>query len=129
MASFSERSKSKLYTCHNDLQRLFNEVIKHWDCTILCGYRGQKEQDNAYNSGRSDKKFPDGKHNKEPSMAVDVTPYPIDWGQREKHYSFAFFVLGIATMMGIKLRLGADWDSDKDLSDQELFDLNHFELT
>ncbi|MCK5018010.1 MAG: hypothetical protein KAS32_13220 [Candidatus Peribacteraceae bacterium] len=128
MPSFSERSKSKLYTCHPDLQKLFNEVVKHWDCTVLWGYRNREQQNNFYNNGASNKKFPESKHNKEISEAIDVTPYPIKWLPKERHYAFSFFVLGIATMMGIKLRLGSDWDGDKDLNDQELFDLNHFEL-
>lgn len=57
MPYYSERSKKRLETCHEDLQKLFNEVIKHFDCTILCGHRGQEEQDKAFAEGMSFK-FP-----------------------------------------------------------------------
>ena len=47
MPSFSQRSLDRLATCHPDLNRLFTEVVKHFDCTVLCGHRGQEEQDKA----------------------------------------------------------------------------------
>ena len=37
MPEFSEKSKGKLETCKQPLQRLFNMVIKAIDITILCG--------------------------------------------------------------------------------------------
>ena len=39
MPRFSNRSKTRLESCHSDLQRLMNEVIKHVDITVLEGYR------------------------------------------------------------------------------------------
>jgi len=46
MPAFGERSRNNLKTCHEDLQKLFNEVIKHFDCSVICGHRGQEEQMN-----------------------------------------------------------------------------------
>ena len=43
MPKFSKKSKSKLETCDSKLQDLFNEVIMHFDCSILCGHRGEEE--------------------------------------------------------------------------------------
>jgi len=64
-------------------------------------------------------------------MAVDVAPYikgkGIVW-DKEQGYHFAGFVLGIASILNIKIRCGADWDSDKDIHDQTFDDLCHFEL-
>ena len=68
------------------------------------------------------------KHNQEPSLAVDVAPWPIDWNDSHRFYHFAGFVLGIAAALNIRLRWGGDWDSDFDLRDQTFFDLPHFEL-
>lgn len=72
MPRFSIKSRSKLHTCDERLVKLFHEVVKHFDCTIIEGHRGQKAQDAAYNKGNSKLKFPYGKHNKSPSIAVDV---------------------------------------------------------
>ena len=44
MPKFSQRSKDRLNTCHEDLVRLFTEVIKHYDCTILEGQRTPERQ-------------------------------------------------------------------------------------
>ena len=128
MPHFSQISKDNLATCHQQLQTLFNEVIKHYDCTIITGYRSNEEQDALYNDGKSQCKGGQSKHNHSPSLAVDVTPYPIDWDDTKRFYHFVGFVKGIASQLGIKLRTGADWDDDNDLNDQSFFDLNHFEL-
>ena len=104
MPRFGRRSRERLATCNKDLQMVFNEVIKHVDCSVLCGTRGEEEQNKAYDEGRSKVKYPKGRHNASPSYAVDVTPYPIDWEDRERQTLFAGFVLGIANQMGITLR-------------------------
>lgn len=128
MPSYSSRSRGKLQECHPDLQDLFNEVIKHFDCAILTGHRSKEKQNDAFAKGLSKLKYPQSKHNKTPSLAVDVAPYPIDWGDKERFYYFAGVVKGIATQMGIDIRWGGDWDSDTQVHDQTFMDLPHFEL-
>ena len=133
MPSFSSKSKAKLSTCDTRLQKVFNEVIKHWDCTIIEGHRDKETQNEYYRTGKSKLQYPDGKHNSIPSKAVDVAPYfstspHIRWDDSQSFAYFAGFVLGIATSMGIKLRHGADWDKDKDTRDQSFMDWPHFEL-
>ncbi|MFV2058916.1 MAG: M15 family metallopeptidase [Thiohalomonadales bacterium] len=128
MPNFSVKSKRKLAEAHPDLQLVFNEVIKIFDCSVLCGYRTEEEQDELFRQGMSKVRYPDSKHNYQPSNAVDVAPYPIDWNDRERFYFFAGHVIGIAHSMGIKLRHGGDWDGDKDIKDQSFYDLPHFEL-
>ena len=128
MFKFSKSSKEKLSFCHSDLQTLFNEVIKDFDCTILVGHRNEKDQNDAYEKGLSKLKFPLSKHNKMRSEAVDVAPYPIDWKDTKRFYFFAGYVLGIADRMGIKITWGGDWNRNKDLNDQTFMDLVHFEL-
>lgn len=129
MPQFSDLSKQRLATCHPKLQALFNEVIKHYDCTVTCGYRSAAEQEEAVRTGKSKTLFPDSKHNKTPSMAVDVVPCPVDWKNMEAFYHFGGFVRGIASTMGIKIRWGGDWDGDFQLKDQNFYDLPHFELS
>jgi peptidoglycan L-alanyl-D-glutamate endopeptidase CwlK len=124
-------------------------VVLHYDCTIIEGHRDMVTQNSYYNQGRSKVRWPDGKHNKSPSQAVDAAPYisgrgipwpkaPTDWndsGQRNTYikdtnqfYHFAGFVIGMAETLDIPIRWGGDWDMDNDFRDNKFDDLVHFEL-
>lgn len=127
MPKYSRKSKERLSTCHEDLQKIFNEVIKHWDCTILEGHRTKETQDEYFRTGRSKLEWPNSKHNSKPSLAVDVAPWPIDWNDRERFIHFAGFVKGVANGMGIEIRCGADWNGDGRFT-ESFFDAPHFEL-
>ena len=74
MPRFGTRSKSRLHTCDERLQKLFKEVVKGFDCTVIEGHRGKTKQNAAYDKGNSKLKYPKGKHNRIPSIAVDVAP-------------------------------------------------------
>lgn len=133
MFYFGKTSTKKLSECHPDLQLLFREVIKYYNCSVITGRRGEKEQDQAFSEGRSQIEYPLSKHNFFPSRASDVIPWfedspHIRWNDREAFYHFGGFVRGTASKMGIKIRWGGDWDRDRDLHDQNFFDLPHFEL-
>lgn len=128
MYKFGKRSKECLSTCHEDLQKLFNEVIKYYDCSVICGHRNKEDQDRAYHEGHSGVQWPDSRHNRLPSMAVDVIPWPVDWKDEKRFYMFVGIVRGIAAIMGIKILVGADWDGDMEVKDQNFHDLPHFEL-
>jgi len=131
MPKFSKKSRERLETCDERLQKVFNEVIKHYDCTILEGERSLERQQELYEQGKSKLKE-GGKHNTSPSQAVDVAPYiegkGIPWNDSKYFYRFNGFVLGVASSMGIKLRTGYDWDQDGDLDDQTFMDGPHYEL-
>jgi peptidoglycan L-alanyl-D-glutamate endopeptidase CwlK len=133
MPEFSARSKARLLSCEYDIQRLFNEVIKYRDCTIICGHRGKEGQDEAVRNGFSRVRWPGSKHNNKPSCAVDVMPYfacepHIRWDDQLSTYNFIGFVQGVADMLVIEIRSGADWDMDDDFTDQNFMDLPHYEL-
>jgi peptidoglycan L-alanyl-D-glutamate endopeptidase CwlK len=133
MPTFSRISAERLSTAHPDLQRLFNEVIKHFDCVVLCGKRSKEEQDKAVAEKKSKTPWPQSKHNTTPAAAVDVAPYndqnlPVDWNDIGRFYYFAGFVMGIASQMGINIRYGGDWDKDTQVKDETFKDLPHFEL-
>lgn len=136
MNSFSKVSKAKLSTCHRDLQTLFEYVIVGYDCTVVCGHRGEEEQNAAFAAGNSKLKWPDSKHNSLPSKAVDVVPYEktgLDWGKTQSAF-FAGYVKGIADRLfeqGLithRIRLGIDWNSDNDIDDTKFWDACHFEI-
>jgi len=128
MPSFSEESLYQLNSCDMQLQRLFYEVVKDFDCKVICGYRDEVEQNAFFKDGKTKVKYPDSKHNWVPSRAVDVVPYPVDWNNLNRFYVFGGYVKGIANKLGIKIRWGGDWDNDNDITDQNFNDLPHFEL-
>lgn len=138
MPKFSQESFSKLSTCDLELQTLFYEVIKYYDCTVLEGYRDQQKQEKAFNEKKTKLHFPHGKHNRTPSIAVDVAPFPVDFSEKFKNlvrfYLFAGYVLAISDQLKAQgkmtrtIRWGGDWNGDKDMSDQTFNDLVHFEL-
>lgn len=133
MPNFSSTSAKRLSTCDQRLQDLFNEVIKYYDCTILEGYRTKEEQNEYYRTGKSTLQYPESKHNKQPSKAVDVIPYHKEaphyrWEDKQGFSLFAGFVLGIASQMNIPIRWGGDWDGDKNIHEHSFIDMPHFEI-
>ena len=120
MPSFSKTSIAKLETCHPELQRLFLEVVKTTDCTVICGHRGARDQMLAYETRHSKVKWPLSPHNQTPSMAVDVGPYPLVWTEHETFDSLAEVVLETAKRLGIKVRWGGHFKT--------LIDKPHWEL-
>lgn len=134
MPAFSNRSNQRLNTCHDDLQRIMREVVKEFDCTILCGHRDEATQNRMVAEGKSQIRWPNGKHNSKPSHAVDAAPYPINWHDRERFHYFAGFVMGVADRLRQEgkirsyLRWGGDWDRDTQVQDNNFDDLVHFEI-
>jgi peptidoglycan L-alanyl-D-glutamate endopeptidase CwlK len=125
---FSKESLANLKTCDKRLRKLFNEVIKHFDCSIIGGYRSDSEQEFYFKKGLTKLRGGESKHNLQPSQAIDVCPYPIDWSNHKRYILFAGYVKGIASQMNIKIRWGGDWDSDNIMKDQTFNDLPHFQL-
>ena len=128
MPSFGDRSSGALETVDPRLVRVLDEAIKHFDFTVLEGHRGEREQNVAYDAGKSQRLWPTGSHNSMPSKAVDVAPYPIDWKDAQAFVYLAGFVVGIGAMMGVRIRWGGDWDSDRQTDDENFRDLGHLEL-
>ena len=136
MNRFSTTSKVRLATCHRDLQTLFNHIILERDCTIVCGYRNEEDQNKAFEEGKSKKRYPNSKHNTTPSLAVDVAPYEksgIDWGKLQSA-EFSGYVKGVADqlfrigVMKHRIRTGADWNCDYNIDDTTFWDAHHFEI-
>jgi len=128
MYKFGSRSRKQMENIHPDLKKVLNEVIKYVDCSVLEGYRSGERKNKLFEEGRTKVKYPNGRHNANPSRAVDVVPYPIDWDDRERFHLFAGFVLGIARSMGINLRWGGDWNQNFEVDDNQFDDFPHFEI-
>jgi hypothetical protein len=77
MYSFGKASMRHIMTLHEDLQTVLVEAIKtsKIDFCVYCGYRGEKEQNRAYNAKKSQLQYPASLHNKVPAMAFDFAPY------------------------------------------------------
>ena len=126
MPSFSKRSKTNLSQAHPDLQTLFNEVIKERDCSVICGERGEKAQNKAYAEGNSKKRYPDSKHNKKPSLAVDVVPWPLDWNDIKGFKEFGEYVMRVYERMWGEGKIksviswGGHWRTFKDYPHYEI---------
>lgn len=129
---YSITSKHNRDTCVPELIKVANHVAEYWDTIIPEGYRGEEKQNEYYTKGTSRIKWPHGKHNSYPSKAIHLAPYNsnlgIDWKDTELFYKYGFFVMGLASSLGIKLRWGGDWDMDGITTDQTFNDLIHFEF-
>ena len=90
------------------------------DFTVICGERDKVAQDEAYGKGASKLKYPKSKHNRKPSLAVDIAPYPIDWNNHARFTELAKRFKRIAENKSINVRWGGDFKGFKDLV--------HFEL-
>ena len=136
---FSSTSLARLETCHPDLQLILHYGIKWLDISIFCGHRGEEEQNKAYVEGKSGLRWPDSKHNKFPSMAVDCGPYfkelrNTDWEDFAAFAMMADRLMFIAELLyeageiQHKLRWGGDWDGDRRTADHRFRDGPHIEL-
>jgi peptidoglycan L-alanyl-D-glutamate endopeptidase CwlK len=106
------------------------------DCTIICGTRGKAEQNKYFEEGKSKLKWPNSKHNRNPSLAVDVAPFlhgSVSW-KRDQLLYFAGYVQSRADQLrriGVishEIRLGADFNMDGDVTNDNFKDEVHFEL-
>lgn len=155
MPAFSDKSWDNLQTCHSAIIRWCSELIKTIDFSVREGHRGEEAQEAAFRAGTSKLHYPFSKHNKQPSEAVHLRPYPLEWEKvltferfirdgvpasrrRQffdsyltyvRYYYFAGYARSVAGGMGIRVRWGGDWDRDHTFSDQSFHDLEHWEVS
>ena len=135
MPKFGSRSRGKLETCDDRIQRVMNRAIEAFDFTIVWGHRGEAAQNEAFDKGNSKLKFPDSKHNGLPSKAIDVAPWvegQIPWNKVEYFYILAGHIMQAAKEECVTLRWGGDWGGDGTIvkyDDSEVLnDVGHFEI-
>lgn len=126
MFYFSKKSKAQLETCHKDLQAVCEELIKQYDFSVLWGHRSEKEQNAAYRSKKSQVKYPHSAHNKTPSLAVDIAPYPIDWNDLSRFKEMIIRFDTVANMLRTQGKItsnfvyGANWKTLPDFPHIEI---------
>ena len=99
------------------------------DLSIICGHRGESTQNAAYDSGASKVRWPNSKHNAQPSKAFDFVPYPkLNWNDASRFARIAGALQLAAATVGVKLRWGGDWDADGATIDENFHDLGHIEV-
>lgn len=87
------------------------------DTCVICTFRGEAEQMEAYNARpqRSKKPWPESGHNKFPPIAVDFLPYPLAWAEWEKNpaplWMLQGYVRATAERMRIVLKPAIRWDA------------------
>ena len=128
MPQFSKRSLSRLASCDAQLQMVCNAAIEKTDFAVLQGYRGEAEQNDAFDRGMSKLRYPKSKHNAWPSRAVDIAPYPIDWNDTKRFVALADIMLAEAKRLGVNMRWGGDWNRNGEWRDEKFRDMPHFEL-
>lgn len=126
MPKFGRASSQRLATCHPDIRKVCEQLIKTYDFSVTCGHRGKADQEAAYKNGNSKVRWPNSAHNALPSNAVDLVPYPVDWNDIGRFKELAAGFLAIANFMrelGIikhEFVWGGNWRTLKDYP--------HFEL-
>ena len=115
------------------LNAIGDVVLQIKDHSVIKGHRGEDEQNEAYNAVPQRSKLPwrKGNHNAYPSKAQDVKAYPFpekEQEQREEQLYLLGLYRGVAAMMGVDLRTGADWDRDGEILDNGFDDFFHAEI-
>ena len=109
------KSLSKLKECHPNLIKLINHVDTYYPVQVICGHRNEADQNKAFAEKKSKLKWPKSKHNKKPSLAVDVVPDPdrspktIDWTDLKEFEVMCLAIEAAADDLDIKIRLGRDF--------------------
>lgn len=114
MPNLSMHSQEELRTLDQRLQKLLIKAITITDFTIIEGKRTLERQKILFKEGKS--KTLDSKHvtGNDPSLAVDVCPYPVDWNDLKAFTHLIGIIKGIAYCDGIKIRCGMDFETFKD---------------
>ena len=158
MNTWGKKSVAERATSDSRLNEIGDVVLQIKDHSVDKGHRGQQEQHQAFINGHSKLDWPDGNHNALPSKAQDVRTYPSppaiefdkdpdkmseqelraeikklrrlakDQPLREEQLYLLGLYRGVAAMMGVPLRTGADWDRDGEILDNGFDDFFHVEI-
>jgi len=155
----SKKGREIYQTLHNDLQLIIDGILEYCvvDITLVEGHRAPSKQFEYYKKGREktgdgvwkivnkskvitniDGYKKKGKHNYDPSRAIDVCAYVSGKPHLSWNHTQLAYIAGTAMMVAEvlyaegkishKLRWGNDWDMDGDFSDNSLVDAPHLEL-
>ena len=156
--TLGQRSLSRLDGVHPDLVRVVKRAAimatADEDFTVLEGIRSKEQMCINYGKGRTaaqcEAKGVAGKY-AQPKVAkvtwlsdpfnsnhrrradgygraVDLAPFPIDWNNHARFDRLANLMFRAASIEGVAIRWGADWDRDGKAWERGESDSPHFEL-
>ncbi len=114
MPVFGKNSLKHRSQMHPDLQLVFDEAIKTYNLSLLCGHRNKEDQNKAFSEGFSKVQWPNSRHNIFPSEAGDAAPYPLDWKDIAAFKEMAKHVKAAAKKVNVEIEWGGDWKTFKD---------------
>lgn len=130
--TWSHRSKRVYDTLDPRLQKLVIRMRDEvGDISLTSGHRDCQEQMELFHAGASTLTWPNSKHNKRPSIAVDFAPYPYPADENKLWGALGYLAghaMRIAKEEGFEVRWGGDWNGDGDLTNQSFDDLFHLEV-
>lgn len=126
MNKYGTRSKQVRSELTPTLRIIFDTVLERMDHSLVCGFRPENEQNMAFAAGASKLRWPNSKHNRKPSPAVDADPYPLKKGAAGKEQSiyFAGYVQGVSDIL---FKLGETRRRTRNLGNTSLGDWRHTE--
>ena len=129
VVTLGRTSKRRLATCCGPLKKIVKAAATDPGCPcdfgVVCGARGEAEQNEAFAGGKSNTKWGESDHNvmmgPNPfSMGVDVAPYDPGmknyvWDDKDPRYeALASHLLSVASKLGYKLEWGGNYRSISD---------------
>lgn len=129
MYKFGKRSLSCQVGVHPDLVRVVNKAmsLQIMDFTIYYGVRTPEEQEKLYQQGRTTpgpivtwtKNSYHLAQDDGYGHAMDIAPYPVDWGNSLRFARLAGIIQACAVLEGVDIEWGGIWKNR---------DLPHFQL-
>lgn len=118
---WGERSLKVKEELHIDLVLCVDQCLEWspFDLALTEGYRGEKDQNDAFDRGASELRFPHGRHNTKPARAVHIEPYPIDYDDLSRYHLLGGLMIAAGGLFNVRLR----W-----LGPTSLRDFAHWEL-
>ena len=117
MAVFGARSKACLGTCTPAVQNVCNSAIRFIDFAVTTGHRTNEEQARLYAQGRTmpgrivtNARPGESVHNRNPSVAFDFCPWPVDWDDIVRFGVVAGVLQHVGWTIGFDVQWGGDWD-------------------
>ena len=119
--AWGKRSNDVRSELHIDLVLCVDQCLEWspFDLALTEGFRGAREQTEAYEAGLSELRFPSSRHNMKPARAVHIEPYPIDYDDIARYQLLAGMMIAAGGLFNVRLR----W-----LGPTSLRDYAHWEL-
>lgn len=128
--TWSRKSQAVRATLCCELQVLVDDLLTYMDVSLTTGHRNKQDQNDLYPK-YTQVRWPNGKHNRLPSKAVDMQPYPYPREENDLRAALGYMA-GLCTLIaeahGFKIRWGGDWNRNGDVTDQGFKDLFHIEV-